>query len=79
MEEFRHFINEGELMKKESIKQIQKLDAANERIERQELIISELDSYIKWMHKFLATQDKELGILNDGPATLGGPLTDALE
>ena len=39
----------------------------------------ELHSYIKWMHTFLAQMDKDLGILNGGPGTLGGPLMNALD
>jgi hypothetical protein len=39
----------------------------------------ELHGYIKWMHGFLASMDKELGVMNDGPVTSGGPVADALD
>jgi len=79
MNEFRHIQHESNIIQKENNKYISMLNVANDKIERQEVVISELNSYIKWMHNFLASMDKDLGILNDGPAQIGGPVVDALE
>ena len=79
MNEFKHLMHETNLIRDENGKFIKMLNTANNKIERQEVVIMELFHYIKWMHHYLAGQDKELGILNDGPAQYGGPLMDALD
>jgi len=54
MTEFRHLQYETDLIRKENEKYMQMLSVANDKIERQEVVILELQSYIKWMHAFMA-------------------------
>ena len=79
MQEFHHLMHEADVLHKENDTYGQMLTVANNKIERQEVVIMELQAYIKWMHGFLATMDKELGVMNDGPVTAGGPVAEALD
>jgi len=72
-------MQEADVLHKENDIYGQMLTVANSKIERQEVVIMELHGYIKWKHGFLASMDKELGVMNDGPVTSGGPVAEALD
>jgi|LauGreDrversion4_2_1035121.scaffolds.fasta_scaffold316238_2 hypothetical protein len=54
MNEFKHLMHETNLIRDENGKFIKMLNTANDKIERQEVVIMELFHYIKWMHHYLA-------------------------
>jgi hypothetical protein len=79
MNEFRTIIKQTEDSKKIHKQYEVALAKAHDRLEHQEVKITELNQYIKWMHEYLGQMDRDLGVWNGGDAVLGGPVVDGLE